>query len=493
MKLMRQTGEELSSPSDGIPEKQCACTGIRQCAHCSDPKLRALWRLHPPRDWSDNIDLALRLDWSTRLARPIIREGVDVVEAETSYTLKDLGLDDNLRLWHDFVCQEEQDELLGVLHQEESDRFGWAASQSGRRKLDYGPKINYKYEKIVVKSFGCPPQQLRETKAFKKLQELFQECESCASRSSREDESTSTSSFSTSSVYASKTTSREQHLKDCLMASLTGNLPPTSSTLPTCSDGEERAQHVPDHAIAASSSSSSTSPISTSTTRSKAPLLPSLCRTGTFSELEPYPFRPAGWFFQGYEADAGSNFDPHIDHGWIWGDRIYDLNLISDSVLTFFSPPMIVLPEQHQLPQEAESESKKVRIRLDVPLPKRALLVFCGSSRYEWEHAVLPGTFGKGARVSLTVRELQWNWQETVLGQTCLTLANECSQEEQRAFKLELDEKERDEHEECRDAPKNRVQRKGRKMPPPRQGQHFLTSFNDDMMMKVKVTSNGGA
>ena len=37
-----------------------------------------------------------------------------------------------------------------------------------------------------------------------------------------------------------------------------------------------------------------------------------------------------------YEPETGSCIEPHIDDVWIWGERIVQLNLLSDSVLTFF-------------------------------------------------------------------------------------------------------------------------------------------------------------
>ncbi len=37
-----------------------------------------------------------------------------------------------------------------------------------------------------------------------------------------------------------------------------------------------------------------------------------------------------------YKPETGSCIEPHIDDVWIWGERIVQLNLLSDSVLTFF-------------------------------------------------------------------------------------------------------------------------------------------------------------
>jgi alkylated DNA repair protein alkB family protein 4 len=37
-----------------------------------------------------------------------------------------------------------------------------------------------------------------------------------------------------------------------------------------------------------------------------------------------------------YKPETGSCIEPHIDDVWVWGERIVQLNLLSDSVLTFF-------------------------------------------------------------------------------------------------------------------------------------------------------------
>ena len=37
-----------------------------------------------------------------------------------------------------------------------------------------------------------------------------------------------------------------------------------------------------------------------------------------------------------YRPETGARIDPHIDDCWVWGERIVQLNLLSDSVLTLF-------------------------------------------------------------------------------------------------------------------------------------------------------------
>ena len=36
-----------------------------------------------------------------------------------------------------------------------------------------------------------------------------------------------------------------------------------------------------------------------------------------------------------YEEERGSNIAPHMDDFWLWGERIFGLNLLEDTVITF--------------------------------------------------------------------------------------------------------------------------------------------------------------
>ncbi|XP_018429253.1 PREDICTED: alpha-ketoglutarate-dependent dioxygenase alkB homolog 4 [Nanorana parkeri] len=55
-------------------------------------------------------------------------------------------------LIEDFVTEDEEKEMVHTMDQEE-----WRLSQSGRRKQDFGPKVNFKKQKIKVDSFtGLP-------------------------------------------------------------------------------------------------------------------------------------------------------------------------------------------------------------------------------------------------------------------------------------------------------------------------------------------------
>jgi len=124
-----------------------------------------------------------------------------------------------------------------------------------------------------------------------------------------------------------------------------------------------------------------------------------------------------------YRPETGARIDPHIDDCWVWGERIVQLNMLSDSVLTMFpykgdpykynlsdvdSYPQVMneakgqvafnpftCPKEH-LPHmqafsmescDAGGQGEPCVVR--IPLPRRSLLVLYGQPRYKWEHCIL--------------------------------------------------------------------------------------------------------
>ncbi|XP_028322955.1 alpha-ketoglutarate-dependent dioxygenase alkB homolog 4 [Gouania willdenowi] len=55
-------------------------------------------------------------------------------------------------LWLNFISEEEEDELLKSM-----DKDVWIQSQSGRKKQDFGPKVNFKKRKVRVGDFSGLP------------------------------------------------------------------------------------------------------------------------------------------------------------------------------------------------------------------------------------------------------------------------------------------------------------------------------------------------
>lgn len=119
-----------------------------------------------------------------------------------------------------------------------------------------------------------------------------------------------------------------------------------------------------------------------------------------------------------YRPETGSRIDPHIDDCWIWGERIVQLNLLSDSYLTCLpylgDKTKYNLPDLSTFPKILDDEANVVFNPFDdsrrhdnapsyslkdpqklldgvvkIPLPRRSLLVFFGEPRYDWEHCIL--------------------------------------------------------------------------------------------------------
>lgn len=96
-----------------------------------------------------------------------------------------------------------------------------------------------------------------------------------------------------------------------------------------------------------------------------------------------------------YDPKRGASIDPHIDDCWIWGDRIFTVNLLSDSVLTLtpYRGDMTkynlqFVPEKY-LNTRLTDQIKEDNIAVRIPMPRRSLLIIYGQARYWWEHMVL--------------------------------------------------------------------------------------------------------
>jgi alkylated DNA repair protein alkB family protein 4 len=138
-----------------------------------------------------------------------------------------------------------------------------------------------------------------------------------------------------------------------------------------------------------------------------------------------------------YRSETGSCIEAHIDDCWIWGERIVQINLLSDSYLTCFpyhadeeeGNKRYNLPDADDYPRVLDDDGKVVfnpfeedcngsesyarkkgRDLLDavvrVPLPRRSLLVMYGEPRYDWEHCVMREDITEERRVVVAYREL---------------------------------------------------------------------------------------
>jgi alkylated DNA repair protein alkB family protein 4 len=87
-----------------------------------------------------------------------------------------------------------------------------------------------------------------------------------------------------------------------------------------------------------------------------------------------------------YEEAMGAHIDPHIDHYWIWGNRIVGINLLSDTILTF----------------SIQLDDKLYEI--DFEIGNGDVYVMSEESRYIWKHSVKKEHI-KSDRIVITLRE----------------------------------------------------------------------------------------
>jgi len=129
-----------------------------------------------------------------------------------------------------------------------------------------------------------------------------------------------------------------------------------------------------------------------------------------------------------YRPETGARIDPHIDDCWVWGERIVQLNMLSDSVLTLLpytdkrngdrtkynlqdvpTFPKVVRGDSQEEDSGDTPYAFKESIDMDVlvrlPLPRRSLLIMHGEARYQWEHCILRSDISD-RRVIIAYREL---------------------------------------------------------------------------------------
>ncbi|XP_061608968.1 alpha-ketoglutarate-dependent dioxygenase alkB homolog 4 [Phyllopteryx taeniolatus] len=134
----------------------CACKGIRRCLLCETLK-----ESHLPEKKNGHLFF---YDPETKLA--VCKDG-----EPASFPFP------GVFLWEDFLSEEEEKELISSM-----DRDVWNLSQSGRKKQDFGPKVNFKKKKVRPASFSGLP-ALSEKLVLRMQQEEslagFQPVEQC--------------------------------------------------------------------------------------------------------------------------------------------------------------------------------------------------------------------------------------------------------------------------------------------------------------------------
>ncbi|KAM9333309.1 alpha-ketoglutarate-dependent dioxygenase alkB homolog 4 isoform 2-T2 [Pholidichthys leucotaenia] len=122
------------APSSREAATSCGCKGIRRCLICEKFKEKLQSEESEPK-----IAHHFLYNPETRLA---VGTDADAV----SFPFPDVFL------WENFISEEEEKELISTMDQDV-----WNQSQSGRRKQDFGPKVNFKKKKVRVGDFSGLP------------------------------------------------------------------------------------------------------------------------------------------------------------------------------------------------------------------------------------------------------------------------------------------------------------------------------------------------
>ncbi|XP_042354621.1 alpha-ketoglutarate-dependent dioxygenase alkB homolog 4 [Plectropomus leopardus] len=124
----------MMAPDSSGGVASCACKGIRRCLRCEQAKGKAQLEANQPQ-----VVHHFLYDPETRLAVP-----KDAEAASFPFP--------GVFLWENFISEEEEKQLISTMDQDV-----WNESQSGRRKQDFGPKVNFKKRKVRVGGFNGLP------------------------------------------------------------------------------------------------------------------------------------------------------------------------------------------------------------------------------------------------------------------------------------------------------------------------------------------------
>ncbi|MHA7836681.1 MAG: alpha-ketoglutarate-dependent dioxygenase AlkB [bacterium] len=129
------------------PPRSCACTGVRWCARCLDPRVRAAQGMDAPTPLPEF--LREPPERSRRAEDPGVRIHAFDPVTRSCPTCPDF---EGLHLLEDLLSEEEADRLLAVI-----DREPFQPAQSGKEKQHFGARVNFNKRKVNANAFeGLP-------------------------------------------------------------------------------------------------------------------------------------------------------------------------------------------------------------------------------------------------------------------------------------------------------------------------------------------------
>ncbi|XP_051847831.1 alpha-ketoglutarate-dependent dioxygenase alkB homolog 4 [Antechinus flavipes] len=126
----------------GARPRDCGCKGVRSCLLCERERGGGVSGTLPPQKSAHFI-------YCPETGLAVGRENSE--SAGWAFPFP------GVTLIRDFVSAEEEAELVRLMDQDD-----WKLSQSGRRKQDYGPRVNFRKQKLKPGSFAGLPSFSRE-------------------------------------------------------------------------------------------------------------------------------------------------------------------------------------------------------------------------------------------------------------------------------------------------------------------------------------------
>jgi alkylated DNA repair protein alkB family protein 4 len=141
----------------------CSCKGIRVCKICENDKVLIKKDTHEIIDITkyllkkDNIEYFINFEsldnknFFNKYEQEVqkIKNEINIDKNEIKFNLNNIF--EGFYILKNFLNIEESKKLI-----EDINSKGWVDSQSGRKKQDYGPKINYKKRKVKYQEHNFP-------------------------------------------------------------------------------------------------------------------------------------------------------------------------------------------------------------------------------------------------------------------------------------------------------------------------------------------------
>ncbi|KAK6060156.1 hypothetical protein COOONC_02191 [Cooperia oncophora] len=140
------------------PSQSCGCKGIRFCALCEmSERVQNLRK--DDNKYADYDVFVYRSEQNVCVRCPELNSlaSVEDIIAATMSNDSSASCQESISIGGlfvvpEFITESEEDELMRMI-----DGVEWVPSQSGRRKQDYGPKVNFKQKKVKTDTFvGMP-------------------------------------------------------------------------------------------------------------------------------------------------------------------------------------------------------------------------------------------------------------------------------------------------------------------------------------------------